>query len=219
LGTLTDWIPISTDSQSEYKRDLPFGFGTSAATHIIAALVLGALFMTAALIQETRIPVPEQKSTMITIETLVHTPLTTAQTHPSSQAQRSVAASASQSSASSSSPEHGVASAAEPSSASGGVRTELSRLVGGLPHIKAAVSSVSRAFMVNTAAAGSSSSAGNTGSGGATTSQSTISGPGPGDGLAGHAGAGPVWSEEPADGPFGQQHHDSCTPSKGGFFR
>ncbi|HME81764.1 MAG TPA: hypothetical protein VKF82_06770 [Candidatus Eremiobacteraceae bacterium] len=216
---MTDWIPISTNSKSEYKRDLPFGFGTSAATHVIAALVLGALFATAALIQEINVPVPEQKSTVITIETLVRTPLTTAQTHPSSQAQPSIAASASQSSASSSSPSQGVASAAAPSSSNGGMRSELSRLVGSLPHVKAAVSSVSRAFMVNTAAAGSAAAAGNTGSGGAVNSQSTISGPGPGDGMGGHAGAGPVWSEEPADGPFGSQHHDSCTPSKGGFFR
>ncbi|HZV80312.1 MAG TPA: hypothetical protein VFF60_11970 [Candidatus Binatus sp.] len=222
---MTDYIPITTDSISEYKRDLPFGFTTSFAVHITAAIFLFSIVAAAIAVSDTKYSVPIQKSTIITIETLIRPRAVAHQTQQTQQTQRSVAQNASQassssSSSSSSSPSHGSqSSAASASSASGGVRAEFAKLAGSLPRIKPAVSAVSHAFTMTTAA-GSSSASGNSGNGGAMSGQSTQAGPGPGDvdnGGRGHTG--PVWGEEQADGPFGHGHGDSCTPSRGGWFR
>ncbi|MBV8170883.1 MAG: hypothetical protein JO219_03020 [Candidatus Eremiobacteraeota bacterium] len=218
---MSDQIPDKTDSISEYKRDLPFGFSTSFAVHITAAILLFTVVASAIAVSDAKYPIKEQKSTIITIETLVRTPTTAAhQTQPSEQrVARSATSSSSSASSASSSPAHGARSTADSSaSTSGGVRTEISKLASSLPRIKPAMSAVAHAF-TGAASEGSASASGSNGSGGATNGQSTVNGPGPSDvdnGGRGHTG--PVWGEEQADGPFGHAHGDSCTPSRGGWF-
>ena len=209
-------------TRRENRGDLRNGIGSSIVAH--AALVAVAFSLAAALFVISDTPVAqEQPSQIITIETLVRDQPRTAQVHPSTQ--RDTASAAAQSARANQSAGQSLERATLATDQRTASRAEsgsqgFSLAAGRLGHHKARPSQSKPSATQPELATVSAATAQAATNGTTVSVQATANQENEDDGGGYMSpGRGPVWSEHAPAGPLGGSGgHDSCTPSRGGFF-